>query len=465
MEVRQILRLLVFGFFSFLPNLLSYWVAVVLPEIIRTNLRVTKKSELSKIAGYFYSYFFLGLIVGSFAWPYIIRLVSKRMAVLLGLAFQGVFTLLTGMTLDLNWLFFFRFMTGFFNNINTVGKDFIFEFAKPEYRQYAFSLKSSFTMLGMWIGPLFGYYIYIYYDRSFEDSMAFLAFLYLIACVLFIVFFYLDFSPLEMESQIKVSISLQDENIDHPPNFEPEQAESVKLLESQKKPGEKDSRGIWEVITLIWRNKTLRDFVTVYLLSNGVGTTKNVLLIFYLEETWQEGGLGLAPVTISLVNVIVFVFCLAFLVLSPLVVPSKISYRGVTRDIVVMMMVTMLLMPALRDWLPNNTEFRWVMVIYVCYGLTSFFNPKLFSPFINFYLNDKVHKDCRTSMNSITFVGSCVAATLAMTFISPFFSRSMNDPSYVEWAPYNKYLVFVMMDVFLFVCLLFLFKKDVEVEV
>lgn len=465
MEIRQVLRLVVFGFFSFLPNLLSYWVAVVLPEVIHTNLRVTEKSQLSKVAGYFYSYFFLGLIVGSFAWPYIIRLVSKRMAVLLGLFFQGVFTLATGMTIDLKWLFFFRFMTGFFNNINTVGKDFIFEFAKPKYRQYAFSLKSSFTMLGMWIGPLFGYYIYVHYNRSFEDSMAFLAFLYLIACGLFIIFFYLDFSPLEMESQIKVSISLQDENMDQPAIKEQQQSESMQFLESQKKSIKKESKGIGEVLKIIWRTKVLRDFVVVYLLTNGVGTTKNVLLIFYIESTWSEGGLGMTPITISLINIIVFICCLAFLMLSPLVVPSKISYTRVTRDIVLMMMLTMILMPGLRDLLPNNTDSKWTSIIYISYGITSFFNPKLFSPFINFYLNDKIDKTCRTAMNSITFVGSCVAATLAMTFISPFFSRSMNDPDYVAFAPYNKYVVFVLMDIFLFICLVFMLKKEGQVEI
>ena len=98
------------------------------------------------------------------------------------------------------------------------------------------------------------------------------------------------------------------------------------------------------------------------------------------------------------------------------------------------------------------------------YGITSFFNLKLFSPFINFYLSDKIDKTCRIAMNSITFVGSCVAATLAMTFICPFFSRSMNDPDFVAFVLYNKYVEFVPMNVFLFICLIFILKKEGHVE-
>ena len=58
----------------------------------------------------------------------------------------------------------------------------------------------------------------------------------------------------------------------------------MQFLEIQKK----SSKGIGEVLKIIWRPKVLRDYVVVYLLTNGVGPTKNILLIFYIESTWSE---------------------------------------------------------------------------------------------------------------------------------------------------------------------------------
>lgn len=192
MEIRQVVRILVFGYFSFLPNLLSYWITAVLPQVVQENLLVRHKEDVSKVGGLFFSFYFFGIIAGALAWPYVLKLVSKKWAVLLGLFFQGLFTALTGQTVVLAWVYAFRFWTGFFNNINTVGKDFIFEFAKPAYRQYAFSLKSCFTVGGIFVGPLLGYYLYNHYDCSLQKSLLFLFWLYMVACVLFVVVFMLD---------------------------------------------------------------------------------------------------------------------------------------------------------------------------------------------------------------------------------------------------------------------------------
>lgn len=465
MEIRQLLRLVVFGYFSFLPNFASFWASSVLPEILEKDLKITDKTQQSKYGGLFYTYYFIGLILGCFAWPYLIKYLSKRMSVLIGLAFQGVFTYFTGQATNLNWFFFFRILTGFFNNINTVGKDFIFEFTKPQYRQYAFSLKSSFTMLAMWVGPLLGYFIYVHYNRSFADSMQFLAILYMIGCILFVIFFYLDFSPLEMDAPAKLSISLHDMDVAEEIGKKRVEEENLRIIDDNEVKRKKETKGIGEVLKIVWKNRTLRNFVIVYLLTNGIGTTKNILIVFYLETLWNEGGLDISPLSISFLNLIVFGFSLLFLMVSPLVVPSKIGYLTMIRHIVIMMILVMILMPLLRDLLPNNTEYKYILVIYISYGVTSFFSPKLFSPFLNFLFNDRIGKNARTSMNSITFIGSVISATISMVIITPFYSISMHESYFKQFEPYNKYLVFLMMDISLIICLFFLRSNTLDSEI
>ena len=459
MEIRQILRLIVFGYFSFLPNFLSFWPSTVLPEIIEKNLMITSKEDHSKYGGYFFTSYFTGLIVGCFCWPYLIRLLSKRMALLLGLFFQGVFTYLTGCTLNMPLFFLLRFLTGFSNNINTIGKDFIFEFTKPEYRQYAFSIKSSFTMLGMWVGPLLGYLMYVYFDRSFSKSLAFLAVLYMIACLLFIIFFYLDFTPLEFEMKGKVSISLHDIQPDSPVENQIEDEE--KALVRPERKHKKKSKGLWEVVLIIWKRPVLRNYVLVYLLTNGIGTTRSVLMVFLLEGAWSEGGLNVSAMSISFTNLIVFVCSLAFLMIAPIFVPSRIEYMTIIRQIVFLMILFNIAMPFTRDVLSDSNGSN-LMIILTCYGVMSFLNPKLFSPFLNFLFNDKIEAEARTSMNSITFVGSCIAASLSMTLIAPFYSISTQSQFFQNYAPFSKYLCFVLMDLVLLVCFFLLGNKKHE---
>ena len=91
---------------------------------------------------------------------------------------------------------------GFMHNLNTVGKDFIFEFADYNHRQYAFSFKSCFGMIASFIGPYIGYYIYQYSNKSFYLSTLFISiYFYIPALILFIILFYYDFVPGEIEDK------------------------------------------------------------------------------------------------------------------------------------------------------------------------------------------------------------------------------------------------------------------------
>jgi MFS family permease len=100
------------------------------------------------------------------------------------------------------WLCLCRFICGFCHNLNTIGKDFVFEFALPEYRQYAYSLKSTFGIFGSFVGPLIGYMIYIYSGRNFFWSCVYVSMFYLVGLIFFFILFYLNYIPGEIEQKI-----------------------------------------------------------------------------------------------------------------------------------------------------------------------------------------------------------------------------------------------------------------------
>lgn len=500
MEIRQLVRILVFGYFSFLPNLLSYWIAAVLPQVIEQNLEVHDKEQVSRVGGLFFSFYFFGIIAGALAWPYILKFLPKKLAVLFGLFFQGVFTALTGKTIVLAWVYTFRFWTGFFNNVNTVGKDFIFEFAKPKYRQYAFSLKSCFTVGGIFVGPLLGYYIYTHYGCSLESSLMLLFWMYMIACLMFVVVFMIDMRlSVEEEEDAHQKNPHELDRQKRPPPSEPVNQETLhpcptneETIPVDKKPAnqvdelqgsllvvnddeearplilEKESsqktekqRGIPEVLKIIWKNRTLRNFAIVYFLTNGVFTTRNFVLVFYLEASWSSGGLGISAMEVSYINFYSFFFCIAFLLVSPAFVPSKIGYLRIVRDIILISVFLIILPPLLRDLLPNSSDSWCRWTIYVMYLVSNFFNPKLFSPFINYFMNGQVNKYSRTALNSITFITSCISAAVIMTFVSPFLSLSLHNSWFVAHSPWNKYFCFVLLDLLL-VCNLFYLRSQKE---
>lgn len=58
---------------------------------------------------------------------------------------------------DVYKIFFLRFLTGVGLNINSVGKDFVFEFTHDKYIQWTFSLKGIFAVVFLFITPMAGF--------------------------------------------------------------------------------------------------------------------------------------------------------------------------------------------------------------------------------------------------------------------------------------------------------------------
>lgn len=430
-ETRQLYRLLTFGYENLLPNILSFWVLTIIPEIMIHNFGVTDKEEISLNCGYFFAFFYAGIVLGAFIWPTIVRFLSKRTSVFVGLLGMCVFNYFVGISRSLPWVFFYRFMTGLFHNFNSVGKDFVFQFARPSFRQYSFSIKTLFGFLAGFVGPYFGFWIYNETGKDFEDSMYIITLLFVFGLILFVVVFYLDFTPGDATYDLDVD------------------EEEVRPMVHKSETDLSQQKGILQVLRLCAKNTYLRNLSIVYFLTNGVYKTASMIAILYIETPWADQGYGINNEMASTAAFVAF-FPAAFMVLvSPTFVPEKVSYKAFIRFFIVFMMLAILAFPVVRDLIPESKQEQWGKAGLVLLLLLFMSVPKLYSPFINFNLNNAVDKYSRTALNSITFIFSTSSAALFAACIFPVLGWSLYNPMFQGHVTWSKYLAFVMLDVLL----------------
>lgn len=445
-EFRQLVRLGAFGYESMLPNILSFWVVAIIPEIMLNNLGVTNKEALSYYCGNYMSMFFWGIMVGSFLWPTIVNYLSKRTSVFVGIVGLGFFNYLIGQTTSLNTIFFYRFMCGIFHNLNSVGKDFIFDFAKPTYRLWAFSIKTLFTFVATFIGPWVGYQLYVWCNRDFALSIFYITLAFVLGVIIFVVVYYIDFTP-------------GDADEDETPK-EHRDEEKQKLVEGAHETSEEiGQRGLAEVFQTVLKNQNLRSLIIVYFLTNGVYKAGNVVSILFMETPYADGGWGVTSDVISFISLMAFVPAALMVLISPKFVPSVISYKAFITFFMSTLIIAFALFPLMHDAIPKESheEYKWVS--YVLLGFLYASVPKLYSPFINYNLNKGVDKHSRTSLNALTFILSSASAGFFTTFVAPLLGISLYNPTLhgYWWA---KYITFMVLDICLIVALWFIKKID-----
>ena len=95
------------------------------------------------------------------------------------------------------------------------------------------------------------------------------------------------------------------------------------------------------------------------------------------------------------------------------------------------------------------------VLIYLNVILLNDFNPKLFSPFVNYLVNSKVPAEERTAVNSITFISSTLCSSLLINIVSILYSDSFTLNFFLALKPFNKYITFIFLSVSLWIALLF----------
>ena len=433
MDIVQLARVIVFGFLTQLPIILTMWSLTILPEILELNYGIEKPGERTIIAGYYYTTFFYGLILGSFIWPHALNYISKRNALFLGIVVQCVLCAVMGLRTNVHYLYAIRFACGLMHNINTVGKDFIFEFCDETYRQYAFSFKSCFGILAGFGGPFLGFYMYLYTGKSFSQTSILIAGIYLISILMFIVFFYLIKADLNATRSVS--------------SYDDEEKQKLKTGEVKKQIG------LVDTLKYCITHAELRAYMLVYFITNGVFKTINSITVFYLEAPFMEEGLGVNSKLLTYISLMSYVPCVIVLLSAPLYVPQKINYRHYIMGILTIFSTSVILLPAFKDILTQQNYSKYIWFVYLNQIILYSTNPKLFSPTINYLVGKSVKRRMRASANAVTFIGSTLTSAIMLNLIAPLYSFSIENEYFLQYNPYSKYSAFAVLTILLYICI------------
>ncbi len=147
---------------------LSYWYGTVLKEILKNNFGVQFEYEITDAISDFYNYFVLGEILSGFLWTYLLKYMSTRVCILVSLAMQSVVYIVQTQLTSLNAIFFCRVVQGFFNNVNSLGKSYVFEFCDVDLIKLAFSTKGFIAIVLSNFFPQIGNFVYDFFDKDYQ---------------------------------------------------------------------------------------------------------------------------------------------------------------------------------------------------------------------------------------------------------------------------------------------------------
>lgn len=149
---------------------LSYWYSVVIKDILKNDFGVQFEYQITEIIFDFYNYFVLGEIFSGFVWTYVLKYLSTRTCILISLAFQAVVYIIQYFMVSIEAIYFCRVLQGFFNNINSLGKTYVFEFADVDYIALAFSMKGFIAIVLANFFPQIGVKLYKGLGNSFPNT-------------------------------------------------------------------------------------------------------------------------------------------------------------------------------------------------------------------------------------------------------------------------------------------------------
>lgn len=450
-------RLILHTILNGIPYLSYQWSTIVIQEVLTKNFGVTDQTRMSFYASLFYVSYFCGLFMSCFIWPFVVHYVSKRRCVLFSNVMFGVLTMCSGIGNSLTVFLLCRFLTGMCLNVNSIGKDLLFEFCKGNLRQVGLSFDSAMGLAMNLSGPVIGMLIYHACDSDLQLTLIWVGSVFLFAAFFFLVLFFIvpyrekhrnSFSPEEEKAR----------ELSHRAQVE----EGQPLMTEKKGVMQIQTRSTKEVIYWCIHYKSLRNPILVYGISLAVTNADLLLTVIFVETSWADHGLGVSPRMLSLIFTISVVPACLILVFSPSFCPSKIDYSTFMRVFIVTFGFAVLLTPMLRDIIPDerHEEFKWMVYLIVIIKNCS--NGKLYAPFIHFHLNSKCNRYIRTLINTINFMFATLVTIVLVNAVVPLLSIMMFDPRFTQYAPYNKYFCFVFLDMFLVIALPFVRSMNEE---
>lgn len=415
-------RCILFGVLNFIPSICANWWLVISPRILRNNLGVSDPQTIVNYTGLLYTAGLIGVILGSFLWPVVVKFFSKKVSIIVSNVLVGLSVFMMGVGNRFGMFFAFRIVQGASSNIHTVGKDFIFDYFPENLRQFVLNLDTVFSMVGNLLGPLLGIFLYRLNDESFSVSCMWIMIVAeVIALTAYIFFYVFDWKPVQMTIDIE---------------------ERLRLLKVTPAEDMISARTLKEAALQVLKKPSARGLIVTFAISSACTAAELVISVLFLQASWNEGGLEISQVTISMIAAVSFFPSVTILFYSDRLIPHRISYRTTIAFFILTFASLVMLTPAFRDLIPREHYFPLIYLVYFAQCTKFSTNSHVFAPFIHYLLNRKLNKHIRTGINSINYF-ICMAFTIFMiSVITEIYSWTMYSPFWAAHRVIGKYIAF-----------------------
>ena len=418
-------RCFLFGILNLLPSICANWWLVISPRILSNNLGITDRMQIVSDTGYLYNAGFVGVLIGTFLWPIIIKFASKKICIVLSNILMSISVLMMGINNSFTMFLTFRVVQGASCNIHTVGKDFIFDYFPEDLRQLVMNLDQIFALLGSLLGPLLGVFLYELTEESFRLSCIYIFIIGIVISLLTVIFFYVfNWKPLMS------TIDLE---------------EKFKLLQEAPIEDGIVEKNISEAFFQVMKKPVTRDLIITYAVSSACTAAELIISVIYFQADWNEGGLGISPRIFSMISAVSFVPSVYILLRANRYVPSVFSYKTTISFFIIVFSSLVLLTPAFRDLISRNNYDVLIYIVYAIQCIKFFTNSHIFSPFVHYLINKKLNKHIRTGINSINYFICMVSTIIMNAYTVAIFSWTMFSDSWISYRPFNKYVAFWMI--------------------
>lgn len=436
MQKIEFFQMLTFSYMNLISIFTSVWWIIILPQILSENFQITKSKEKILFASLFYTSFYSGLILSYFFWPKMKNLTSNRNLVLFSFIVQTVFSIILGLFNNFYWIIFCRFFCGLMYNYNSIGKDFVLEFSKDIFVKYIYSLIGCLNILISYIGPFIGYLIYDFSDQSFLYANYYIGISFLIGLFFFILCFY---SNLKKKNEKKLKIEEETENL-----------LKKKVIDKSFKKGQNKNliKNSGKVFSYYMKIPFLRGLIIIYVIYKGIFEAITLLTIFFLEEIYNQGGLGISNKNLSIIFMISYLPSILILIISSKIIPKKIDYINFIRIITLILSFSILMFPLMRYSFSENF-IKWnKWIIFFNFILLNMLNSRLLSPFILLQIKSRLLKEDRYILDSIIFVLSMISSIFFVSTTAWFYD-------FLYFRSYNKCFSFLFLSSFLWIAICF----------
>lgn len=165
--VKEYFYMIYYGIFFNLVAVSHYLFSTEIKNILKNSFNLENETDQSNVVFDNTSFYSRGLVISGIVWPFLIKKMSLKKALLISTVCQALTFLPMGMVSS-HWIIPIMFMVkGATSNIYNVGIAFIYTFCKKDNLKFQFSVIVIFTAIFGKLMGTFGSYLYHITDQSF----------------------------------------------------------------------------------------------------------------------------------------------------------------------------------------------------------------------------------------------------------------------------------------------------------